>query len=41
MKKAGDGKYKVTGNLTLHGVSKSVVLDVDAPATEVKDPMGM
>ena len=40
VKKAGDGKYKVTGNLTLHGVSKSVVLDVDAPATEVKDPYG-
>lgn len=40
VKKAGEGKYKVTGNLTIHGVTKSVVLDVDAPATEVKDPYG-
>ena len=40
VKKAGEGKYKVTGNLTLHGVSKSVVLDVEAPATELKDPYG-
>jgi polyisoprenoid-binding protein YceI len=40
VKKAGEGKYKVTGNLTLHGVSKPVVLEVEAPATEVKDPYG-
>ena len=40
VKKAGEGKYKVTGNLTLHGVSKSVVLDVEAPTTELKDPYG-
>ncbi len=26
---AGDKKYKVTGDLTIHGVTKSVVLDVD------------
>jgi polyisoprenoid-binding protein YceI len=26
---AGDKKFKVTGDLTLHGVTKSVVLDVD------------
>lgn len=30
----------MTGNLTLHGVSKPVVLDVEAPATELKDPYG-
>lgn len=40
VKKAGEGKYKVTGNLTLHGVSKPVVLDVEAPATELRDPYG-
>jgi len=26
--KAGDGNYKVTGDLTMHGVTKEVVLDV-------------
>jgi polyisoprenoid-binding protein YceI len=26
---AGDNKYKVTGDLTIHGVTKSVVLDVN------------
>ncbi len=36
----GTGKWKVTGDLTLHGVTKSVVLDVDAPAAPIKDPMG-
>ena len=40
VKKAGEGKYKVTGNLTLHGVTKPVVLDVESPATELKDPYG-
>ena len=28
---AGAGKLKVTGDLTLHGVTKEVVLDVDGP----------
>jgi polyisoprenoid-binding protein YceI len=39
--KAGNGKLKVTGNLTLHGVTKEVVLDVEGPSKESKDPMGM
>ncbi len=30
----------VTGDLTLHGVTKSVVLDVDGPTAELKDPKG-
>ena len=30
-KKVGPEKYKVAGNLTLHGVTKPVVLDVEAP----------
>ena len=34
------GKLKVTGDLTLHGVSKEVVLDVDGPSTPIKDPWG-
>jgi polyisoprenoid-binding protein YceI len=32
------GKLKVTGDLTIHGVTKEVVLDVDGPAAAVKDP---
>ena len=40
MEAAGAGKLKVTGDLTLHGVTKEVVLDVDGPAEPIKDPMG-
>ena len=29
---AGSGKMKVTGDLTIHGVTKEVVLDVDGPS---------
>jgi polyisoprenoid-binding protein YceI len=39
VEKAGDG-YKVTGDLTMHGVTRPVVLDVSALTPEVKDPMG-
>ncbi|MHB8500499.1 MAG: YceI family protein [Candidatus Acidiferrales bacterium] len=34
------GKLKVTGNLTIRGVTKEVVLDVDGPTGPVKDPWG-
>jgi polyisoprenoid-binding protein YceI len=34
------GKLRVTGDFTLHGVTKSVVLDVDGPTAPVKDPWG-
>jgi polyisoprenoid-binding protein YceI len=37
--KTGNGTYKVTGDLTMHGVTKEVVLDVTGVA-EVKDPWG-
>jgi polyisoprenoid-binding protein YceI len=37
---AGAGKLKVTGDLTIHGVTKEVVLDVEGPTAEVKDPWG-
>ena len=37
---AGEGKWKVTGNLTLHGVTKSVVLDVESSGAPIKDPFG-
>ncbi|HEX9288811.1 MAG TPA: YceI family protein [Anaeromyxobacteraceae bacterium] len=40
VEKAGEGKLKVTGHLTLHGVTKPVVLDVAGPTAEVKDPWG-
>src|SRR5271168_4774836 len=36
---AGDaGKLKVTGDLTIHGVTKEAVLDVDGPSAAIKDP---
>jgi polyisoprenoid-binding protein YceI len=37
---AGPGKLKVTGDLTIHGVTKEVVLDVDGPTPPIKDPRG-
>lgn len=35
----GDG-LKVVGNLTIHGVTKSVTLDMENPSEEQKDPWG-
>jgi polyisoprenoid-binding protein YceI len=35
------GHLKVTGDLTMHGVPKSVVLDVTAPKPPIKDPWGL
>ena len=40
VQKVAEGEWKVTGNLTIHGVTKQVVLDVEGPASEVKDPWG-
>jgi polyisoprenoid-binding protein YceI len=37
---AGPGKWKVIGNLTLHGVTRPVTLAVDGPSGPVKDPWG-
>jgi polyisoprenoid-binding protein YceI len=37
---AGPGKLKLTGDLTIHGVTKEVVLDVDGPSAPVTDPHG-
>jgi polyisoprenoid-binding protein YceI len=36
----GGGEYKVLGDLTIHGVTKEVTLDVEGPAPEQKDPWG-
>ncbi len=38
--RAGEGKLKVSGDLTIHGVTRPVVLDVEGPTPEVKDPWG-
>jgi polyisoprenoid-binding protein YceI len=36
----GPGKWKMTGDLTLHGVTKPVVLEVEGTGTPITDPMG-
>jgi polyisoprenoid-binding protein YceI len=40
VEQGGAGKLKVTGDLTIRGTTKSVVLDVDGPTAPVKDPWG-
>jgi polyisoprenoid-binding protein YceI len=40
VEQAEPGKLKVTGDLTIHGVTKQVVLDVEGPTAAVKDPWG-
>jgi polyisoprenoid-binding protein YceI len=40
VEKAGEGKLKVTGDLTMKGVTKSVALEVSGPTAEIKDPWG-
>jgi polyisoprenoid-binding protein YceI len=40
VQKAGKNKLKVTGDLNLHGVTKSVVLDVAGPTEAFKTPFG-
>jgi len=37
---AGAGKLKVTGDLTMHGVTKEVTLDIEGPTPPIKDPWG-
>jgi len=36
----GPGKLKVAGDLTIHGVTKPVTLDVEGPTSEIKDIWG-
>jgi polyisoprenoid-binding protein YceI len=38
--RAADGKLKMTGDLTLHGMTREVTFDVDGPTAEIKDPWG-
>jgi polyisoprenoid-binding protein YceI len=40
VKSAGAGKLQITGDLTIHGTTKEVVLDVDGPSAPIKDPWG-
>jgi len=39
-KSAGAGKLQMLGDLTIHGVTKEVTLDVDGPSAPIKDPWG-
>ncbi|HWB86910.1 MAG TPA: YceI family protein [Bryobacteraceae bacterium] len=38
VERKGPEEYNVTGGLTIHGVTREVVLSVEGPAPEVKDP---
>ncbi|MCC7497154.1 MAG: YceI family protein [Bryobacterales bacterium] len=40
VKRTGEGELAVTGNLTIHGVTKSVVFAVEGPTPPHKDPWG-
>ena len=40
IEKAAKSKFKVTGDLTMHGVTKPVVLTVEGPSAPMKDPFG-
>lgn len=40
VKAAGAGKLQIIGDLTIHGVTKEVALDVDGPTAAMKDPWG-
>jgi polyisoprenoid-binding protein YceI len=41
VEKGATGRLKITGDLTIHGVTKSVVLDVAEPSPPIKDPWGL
>jgi polyisoprenoid-binding protein YceI len=40
VEQAGAGKLKITGDLTIRGTTKEVVLEVEGPTAPVKDPWG-
>jgi polyisoprenoid-binding protein YceI len=39
--KSGDDSYEVVGDLTIHGVTRTVDLNVEDVTPEVKDPFGL
>ncbi len=40
VEKAADGHYRLTGDLTIHGVTKEAVLEVEGSPTPMQDPFG-
>lgn len=40
IRRAGDDELSVTGELTIHGVTREVVFDVEGPTAPAKDPWG-
>ena len=40
VERKGDAEYRVTGDLTVHGVTKPVTFAVDGPSAPGKDPWG-
>lgn len=40
VEKAGDGRLKITGDLTIRDQSREVVLDVEGPTAAIQDPWG-
>src|SRR5437588_522756 len=40
IRRSGEGELAVTGDLSIHGVTRSVVFAVDGPTAEGKDPWG-
>jgi len=39
--KKGEGELAVAGELTIHGVTRNVVFEVEGPSAPVKDPWGL
>lgn len=40
VEKAGQGRLRVAGNLSLHGITREVILEVEGPTAAFKDPWG-
>ncbi len=40
IEKVGDGRWRMSGDLTLHGVTREVVVEVEGPTPPTKDPRG-
>ena len=40
VEQSSSGRLKITGDLTIRGTTKEVILDVEGPTAPVKDPWG-